>query len=240
MRELFNTKQVFGISLKKIARGSQDARITFNNHTMKFFKEMAALEFSFTYAKCSMGRKNDKNGTVTLATQDSRFVIQSNSGATYDFQIKANDSTKFSGLKYEPTAKGSNAARLGKATVELVVRAMQDHKLTFDKASSAYPKTASEFMVEQTAYKVMIKDLIREGVDVGVRDEQEAIDNILFVYGTKPFVANAKLQQITWLHKVLVGIPRNERNEFCSDMIFLAMKVGRGRLDRYGPFAKIY
>ena len=33
---------------------------------------------------------------------------------------------------------------------------------------------------------------------------------------------------------------RSERNDFCSDMIFLAMKVGRGKDDRYGPFAKIY
>jgi len=46
--------------------------------------------------------------------------------------------------------------------------------------------------------------------------------------------------QITWLHQVMVELPRNELSDFCADMIFLAMKVGRSGRDRYGPFAKIY
>ena len=49
---------------------------------------------------------------------------------TYRFQIKANDSGKKTGsnLKFEPTAKGAAAARMGKATRELVFDLMRSPK----------------------------------------------------------------------------------------------------------------
>ena len=238
MRVLFNSKKVFGISLKKIGSGS--ARIKFYNDTKQSFTDQASMEFKYNYALCKLGTKRDKAGDQTLSSQDTRFVVEQGNGAQHDFQIKANNSTDFSGLKWEPTSKGSSAARLGKATVELVIRAMEDHGLSFDKANTSYPRNAEDFLAEIDTYKSMIKDLIRQGVDIEVKDEQVAIDNLLLVFTTKPHVANSKCMQITWLHQVMVGLARTERNEFCSDMIFLAMKVGRGKSDRYGPFAKIY
>ena len=238
MRVLFNSKKVFGISLKKI--GSGNAQIKFYNDTKRGFTDQASMEFKYNYALCKLGTKRDKAGEQTLSSQDTRFVIEQGNGATHDFQIKANNSTDFSGLKWEPTTKGASAARLGKATVELVVRAMEDHGLSFDKANTSYPRNAEDFLAEIDTYKSMIKDLIRQGVDVEVKDEQVAVDNLLLVFTTKPHVANSKCMQITWLHQVMAGLARTERNEFCSDMIFLAMKVGRGKSDRYGPFAKIY
>ena len=51
-------------------------------------------------------------------------------------------------MKWEPTTKGASAARLGKATVELVVRAMEDHGLSFDKANTSYPRNAEDFLAE--------------------------------------------------------------------------------------------
>ena len=135
MRVLFREKKVFGISLKKI--GSGPAKIEFANDSKKFFSDMASLEFKFLYAKCSLGTKNDKNGEVTMSSQDTRFVVEQGNGAQHDFQIKSNSSTSFGGLKWEPTSKGASAARLGKATVELVIRAMDDHGLTFDKSNAS-------------------------------------------------------------------------------------------------------
>ena len=238
MRVLFNSKKVFGISLKKI--GSGKAKIEFYNDTKQSFTDQASMEFKFNYALCKMGTKRDKAGDKTLSSQDTRFVVEQGNGAQHDFQIKSNSSTSFGGLKWEPTSKGASAARLGKATVELVIRAMDDHGLTFDKSNASYPKSAEEFKSQIETYRSMIKDLIRQGVDIEVKDENVAIDNLLLVFTTKPFVANSKLMQITWLYKVMVEMSRSERNDFCSDMIFLAMKVGRGKSDRYGPFAKIY
>ena len=52
---------------------------------------------------------------------------------------------------------------------------------------------------------------------------------------TQPYVANSKLQQITWLDQVL-SLSKQERDEFATDMIFIAKKEG----SRYGPFAKIF
>ena len=198
------------------------------------------MEFKYNYALCKLGTKRDKAGDQTLSSQDTRFVVEQGNGAQHDFQIKANNSTDFSGLKWEPTSKGSSAARLGKATVELVIRAMEDHGLSYDKANTSYPRSAEEFLAEIDTYKSMIKSLIQQGVDIEVKDEQVAVDNLLLVFTTKPHVANSKCMQINWLHSVMVDLNRSERNDFCSDMIFLAMKVGRGRSDRYGPFAKIY
>ena len=238
MRVLFNSKKVFGISLKKIGSGS--ARIKFYNDTKQSFTDQASMEFKYNYALCKLGTKRDRAGDQTLSTQDTRFVVEQGNGAQHDFQIKANNSSDFSGLKWEPTSKGASAARLGKATVELVVRAMEDHGLSFDKANTSYPRSAEEFLAEIDTYKSMIKSLIQQGVDIEVKDEQVAVDNLLLVFTTKPHVANSKCMQITWLHQVMVELSRSERNDFCSDMIFLAMKVGRGRSDRYGPFAKIY
>jgi len=120
MRMLFKSKQVFGISLKKVAAG-EDARMEFLNHKSEFFTNLSQMHFTYEKAECKLGTKNDKEGTVTLQTQDTRLLIKDGSN-TYNFQIKANDSTKMSGLKYEPTSSGATAARLGKATVDLVMR----------------------------------------------------------------------------------------------------------------------
>ena len=234
MRILFNTRKVFGISLKKVAKG-QPARIEFVNHSQKFLKSLDSIHMSYSYSKCGLGTKKDKGGNTVISSQDTRFVVVSGAGAKYDFQIKANDSTKFSGLKYEPTASGASAARLGKATIELVIDQMKGYGLSFDKSKDAYAKTPEDFLDQESDIKQMIKNLKNAGVDIGVKDEKEAFDNLLFSMNTQPHVANSKLQQITWLDQVL-SLGKDERDEFATDMIFIAKKEG----DRYGPFAKIF
>ena len=117
---------------------------------------------------------------------------------------------------------------------------MEDHRLTFDKSKNSYPKTLDDFEPLVPTYKTMISDLKNVGVDIEVKDAQTAVDNMLTVMCCNPHVVNTKCMQITWLHQVMVKMQRSELNDFCADMVFLAMKVGRGNRDRYGPFAKIY
>ena len=50
MRVLFNSKRVFGISLKKV--GSGTARIKFYNDTKRSFTDQASMEFKYNYALC--------------------------------------------------------------------------------------------------------------------------------------------------------------------------------------------
>ena len=239
MRMLFKSKQVFGISLKKVAAG-KDAKIEFLNHKSEFFTKLEQLHFTFDKAECKLGTKNDKEGTKTLQTQDTRLLIK-DGGNTYNFQIKANDSTKMSGLKYEPTSSGATAARLGKATVDLVMRLVKDYKehgfIEFQKDAASYPQNAKQFEENKNGnWKEMLGCLKTNGVDFGdVNSADQAWKNLKFVFGTKPHVANAKCQQIKWLCGFMKLDP-GERDDFGTDMVFLAKKEGRS----YGPFAKIY
>jgi len=238
MRMLFKSKQVFGISLKKVAAG-EDARMEFLNHKSEFFTNLEKLHFDFERAECKLGTKNDKEGTVTLQTQDTRLLIK-DGGNTYNFQIKANDSTKMSGLKYEPTSSGATAARLGKATVDLVMRLVKDYEqhgfIAFQKDAASYPQTAKQFEENKNGdWKAMLSCLQSNGVNFGDADAEQAYKNLKFVFGTKPYVANAKCQQIKWLCGFM-KLSSDNRNDFGTDMVFLAKKEGKS----YGPFAKIY
>ena len=231
---LFKAKQVFGISLKKVAAG-QDATITFANDRSEFFQSLDKLHFEYDGADCKMGKKMDKEGTITLSTQDTRLLIK-DGGNTYNFQIKGNNSTGMSNLKYEPTASGSTAARLGKATVELVERLLSDYSLNFKKDNAAYPQNADDFVNDRgNDWLGLIKTLEQNRVDIDAKSAEEAYNNLLFVFGTKAHVANSKCQQIKWLSEFL-SLSDDDRDNFGTDMVFLAKKEGSS----YGPFAKIY
>ena len=235
-RTLFKEKQIWGISLKKIS--GNEAQWEEVNTTEQFFTNLDSLTFTYDKAQCKLGVKTLNDGTVTLQTQDTR-IFMVDGGKTYNFQIKANSSTSFSNLKYEPTASGAGAARLGKATIELVDDLLESYGLVFDKTNSKYPKTADEFMAKEIEYKTMIKYLYKQGIDLGFDDgaktNETAFNNLLFVYGSQPHVANSKLIQITWLYNFLT-LNKQNRNKFGTDLVFLAMKAGR----RYGPFGKLY
>jgi len=234
MRVLFKNKQVFGISLKKVAAG-KDARIEFVNDKSEFFANLAKMRFSYIAADCKMGKKKDKEGAITLSTQDTRVYVK-DGGNVYNFQIKGNNSTGMSNLKYEPTSSGATAARLGKATVELVEQLLKDYKLSFTKDNASYPQTAKEFCDDKSEdWKGLINILQKNRVQIDAKTADEAYDNLAFVFGTKPHVANSKCQQIKWLSEFLSLSPE-DRDKFGTDMVFLAKKEGT----KYGPFAKIY
>ena len=72
------------------------------------------------------GRGN--TGFPTIESQDTVMVV-THKPKTFKVQIKANDSTKFSNLKWEPTEKGKGAARMGKATRELVFDLMKEYDI---------------------------------------------------------------------------------------------------------------
>ena len=234
MRMLFKARQVFGVSLKKVAAGQSDATVTFANHKSEFFQSLDKMHFEYVGADCKMGKKKDKEGAITLSTQDTRLYVK-DGGNVYNFQIKGNNSTGMSNLKYEPTASGATAARLGKATVELVERLLKDYNLSFTKDNTAYPQDANAFINDSTDWKGLIKILHKNRVQIDAKTVDEAYDNLLFVFGTKPHVANSKCQQIKWLSEFL-SLSDDDRDNFGTDMVFLAKKEGSA----YGPFAKIY
>ena len=73
-------------------------------------------------------------------------------------------------------------------------------------------------------------------VDTSCSDEDEFATNIENLFMDKPYVANSKLMQLTFLDDVL-SIDKEEKfTEFWTDMVFLSIKKG----DKFGPFGKLF
>ena len=191
------------------------------------------------------GKKRGAPGAATLV-QDTILTIKdpgliSGKKVEYKVQIKANDSTKFSNLKWEPTIKSKGAARLGKATVELVLDLMKVYGImkSYEPNNKAFPRNKTEFRKVEDDYREIIDELISDRfVDVGRVDVETAIINIketFDVYRGQPWVAVSKLQQLRFLY-ALMTLPQKKRNDFCTSLIFTAEKAGK----RYGPYGKIY
>ena len=231
LRTLFTDEIVVGVSLKKVS--GKEAYFERVNLSEKDFKSYKQMYFTISEVKCDLSLGKDKKGRTSFSTQDSRVFVDGPK-TTYNFQIKANDSSKISNLKWEPTASGQAAARLGKAPVDMVKKLMIDYGIRFDNKNGQYPKSLSEFMDDQEDYAKMIERLSGKGVDFV--DEKKAINNIAIVFGTEnSYVANSKLMQIKFLD-VLYSLDEKERNQFMTDMTFLAQKKG----ERFGPFGKLY
>ena len=257
-RALFKTKQIMGISLKKVGKNVSWKEV---NVSGKFFKELKTTKMTLDSAKCLLGTKTinvetakkdiergKKRGAPGAATlvQDTILTIKdpgliSGKKVEYKVQIKANDSTKFSNLKWEPTIKAKGAARLGKATVELVLDLMKVYGImkSYEPNNKAFPRNKTEFRKVEDDYREIIDELISDRfVDVGRVDVETAIINIketFDVYRGQPWVAVSKLQQLRFLY-ALMTLPQKKRNDFCTSLIFTAEKAGK----RYGPYGKIY
>jgi len=231
LRTLFKDEIVVGVSLKKVSGG--EAYYEKVNVNTKDFESYKQMYFTISEVKCDLSLGKDKKGRTSFGTQDSRVFVDGPK-TTYNFQIKANDSSGLSNLKWEPTASGQAAARLGKAPVDMVKKLMIDYGIRFDNKNGQYPKSLPEFMDDQEDYAKMIQRLSKKGVDFV--DEKKAINNIAMVFGTENYyVANSKLMQIKFLD-VLYSLNEKERNQFMTDMTFLAQKKG----ERFGPFGKLY
>ena len=267
-RRLYQTRQIMGISLKKVGKTATFKEV---NVTGKFFKKLKATKMILKSATCKLGTVKisdkaaedairrgklsprtglvgrGKAGAATLI-QDSKLVIEdpgigpSGKPTIYNVQIKANDSTKFSNLKWEPTIKAKSGARLGKATVELVLDLMRVYKMmpTYEPDNKVFPRDKTGFREVIPMYTKILDELVNDNwVDLGPGvDTTTAIINIAEtydIYRGQPWVAQSKLQQIRFIY-ALAAIGEKERNDFCTSLIFTAEKAGT----RYGPYGKIY
>jgi hypothetical protein len=258
-RALFRTKQIMGISLKKVGSKAEWKEV---NVSGKFFKNLKATHMTLEEAKCLLGTKRidpkkaradiergkprGAPGAATL-TQDTVLTIKdpgivSGKKTEYKVQIKANNSTGFSNLKWEPTIKGKSEARLGKATVELVLDLMKVYGMmtTYEPDNKALPKNKTQFREVENDYRQIIGELLADQfVDLGNGvDVETAIINIketFDVYRGQPWVAASKLQQLRFIYS-LAALSKKKRDDFCTSLIFTAEKAGK----RYGPYGKIY
>jgi len=271
-RALFRSRQIVGISLKKVSGGATWKEV---NVSGKFFKNLKATKMKLTSAKCELGtvkikektirdavargKKNPRTGSTknplgkagaATITQDTILEIYDPGvgpeakPTTYKVQIKANNSTGFSNLKWEPTITSKTGARLGKATVELVLDLMKAYGMMaqYEPDNKKFPQDQTSFRDVQDEYRDIIEELLDDKfVDLGVKDATTALINIsetFDIHRGQPWVASSKLQQLRFLYALMTvkGDKPKRINDFCTSLIFTAEKAGK----RYGPYGKIY
>jgi hypothetical protein len=207
-------------------------------------------------------RKNlGTTGYPTIETQDTVLTIEdTDNDVTYKVQIKNTSTTKMDNLKFEPTEKGKSSARMGKATRAFVFDIMQAYGILtkFPQTHQQYPKTKTAFnRTKMNAVEKQIKDIQTKCKSLGfTADMGDVIPSLSSVIGViniketmdrkgEAWTANSKLQQISFLNAIL-SLPKTGKgsvNDFCTDLIYLAAKQGRGGGffgAGYGPFGKIY
>ena len=237
LRDAWAKHEIIGISLKAIGSGDT-ARWQAVNTNIEFVNARSDLNFRLTFKlkeiRCYL--KIDKDGGVT---QDS-WVYIDNGPTQYKFQVKANSSSdrSGSGLKYEGQEEGATAARLGKATVDLLMDLMDEAGIPFDKNKTSYPMSVDELIKKEDEYRKKLATLASKGVKLsndGTQTADKAYDALLYLMNREPWVANSRCQQITWLCQLL-KLQGPKQQEFLADLVFLSKKEGK----RYGPFGKIY
>ena len=256
MRDMFKNNEVVGISLKKISL--KEAQYTVNNLDSKFFKKLENRDGQYAYrfssARLALGWDKNKK---SFETADGVIKLKDNADKdNYTFQIKGNQTSSFSNLKFEPNALGG-AAFLGKAPLDLVQKLVKDSKdvpdVLFNRSSrdnKNYPKSLTEFQegvkIDGTPYGVkqyteMFTRVIKAGVDTGnCKDEAQFVTNMekSFREGDRNAVkAHSKLMILFFMDQLL--LKKTNRDDLLTDIIFLAAKQGR-KVSNFGVFGKLF
>ena len=242
MRNMFQNREVVGISLKKIS--GKQAQYEEINVDESFFKriEYGSGEYDFKLSKITL--KLNLKGDA-FATQDTWIFLKDSVKDIAKFQLKGNTTSRLSNLKFEGTEIGAAAARLGKSPLNLVEKlsSMADPKLynATTKANGNYPTNSDEFEKRQKEFTSMFTRVIKhpEVKDIGIKTEKEFVFNMLKVFATKQsHIANVKLMQLYFVDRLLMLKPEI-RNEYLTDLLFIAQKKGDKIFD-FGPFGKLY
>ena len=210
--------------------------------------------YRFSSARLALGWDKNKK---SFETADGVIKLKDNADKdNYTFQIKGNQTSSFSNLKFEPNALGG-AAFLGKAPLDLVQKLVKDSKdvpdVLFNRSSrdnKNYPKSLTEFQegvkIDGTPYGVkqyteMFTRVIKAGVDTGnCKDEAQFVTNMekSFREGDRNAVkAHSKLMILFFMDQLL--LKKTNRDDLLTDIIFLAAKQGR-KVSNFGVFGKLF
>ena len=242
MRSMFEKREVVGISLKKIS--GKQAQYEEINVNESFFKkiEYGSGEYDFKLSKIilKLNLKGDD-----FATQDTNIFLKDSTKDIAKFQLKGNTTSRLANLKFEGTELGAAAARLGKAPLNLVEKLSNfvDPKLynSTTKANGNYPTNSVEFEARQKEFSDMFNRVVKlpEVKDIGIKTDKEFVFNMLKVFTTnRSHIANIKLMQLYYVDRLMMLKP-DIRNEYLTDLLFIAQKKGAKVFD-FGPFGKLY
>ena len=239
MRDMYKRRQVIGLSLKLIS--GQQARYEEVNITEQDFKKYETKEGDYDYNLGRIVMKFSLKSPGVFSTQDTNiFLLNKDRKEIAKFQIKGNTTSSLANLKVEGTEIGASAARLGKAPLPLVALLTKNYKKTFENTNSKFPTNLKEFDKVKMKYADMFETVSKEkNVITEVKDKKEFLKNIEKAFTNKqPWIANSKLMQLNFVN-MLLSLKEKERDEYITDLLFLAQKKGRTVFD-FGPFGKLY
>lgn len=236
LQDMFNSRQVVGISLKKMS--GKTARWELVNFDGEDVFDGNEYRFKFQESKLNLSL----SGTSFVNTESS-FQIAS-SKVTINFQIRQN-SRGFNNLKIEGTDVSARAARLGKAPLDMVSAALKSYGIrNHDRWRSwrKYPQNIDDFLNEQDIHVERFKSLKRTGrVEMNIKSEEDFINNMTTAFESakndnERAVANSKLMQLDLLNEIFTIRDINKVSDLLSDISYLGQKKGA----LFGPFAKLY
>ena len=215
---------------------------------------------------CKFGLTTKQSTHPQFETQDT--IVNIYNGPTYlaFFQIKGNNTSNLSNLKFEGTAKAAGAARLGKAPLPLVRKLSiglgtlvngESVPLFHDKKSTwqNQPQTLDQWAQKKGKYIKMFSDAQKRasslgiGLDFGMASVKSSSNtmnpstfeqNVAQVYrGSKSHIANNKLIQLSFVYNLLMLKDKDTINKYITDLLFIAEKKGN-TIFPFGPFGKLY
>ena len=247
LRRYFKSKEVMGISLKKTGKVAYYEEVNLSG----VIRDTTTDNFDVPMSDfISLFNIEPKTG---MFTQDVKIKVDDpDTKKTFTFQIKANssDSKKGSNLKFEPTMKGASSARLGKAPVDDVCEILKFIKSSaeFVNDYGKYPGTALDFKThpkgESYFRNKVLPTLVKGGskITTDVSDIDTIISNIQESYNSsmdRTTNTRCKLMGLDFFYQVS-KLTNNQRNEFVTDMVYLAQKKAFGKRKDFGPFGKIF
>lgn len=234
LRKLFKEKKVIGISLKKISRDV--AKFEEVNIDLKHFMELDKLDEKYSNVKKpKLDLTIDINNPSKYETQD--LIISLDGPKKVKFQIKGNQTTKYSNLKYEAILSGSGG-RSGKAEVDKVSKLIKFYtNKEFSNKYSDHPKTYKEFNTLSNIKKYLkLYNKIKNDVETNISGgDKEFLDSFTHGFKYDPIIANTKLLLMEFI-SIIIEIPKNKLDDFWVDMVWLSEKKGGG----FGPHGKLY
>lgn len=248
LRTMYLKKRVMGISLKKTGKIAYYEKVNLDKDgfipdTKNYNYAVPMSDFYATFMLENTG----------MFTQDVKITVDADAeNKTFSFQIKANssDATGGSNLKFEPTMKGAAAARLGKAPVEQVATILKEvnSQAQFKNDHKLYPNTTKTFEKHPKKGEEYFRKVLQalttgqSKITTDITNVDDIINNIKESFGTKMdrgTNVKAKLMGLDFFYQVS-KLTQVQRNEFITDMIFLAQKKATKKIDHFGPFGKIY
>ena len=251
MRQMYHKKVIMGISLKKTGRIAYYEEVNLDG----FIRGLTTENYNYDVPMSDFIANFKIEPSTKMFTQDVKIDVNAErEGKVFTFQIKALDSGSSGGqnLKFEPTMKGASSARLGKAPVDKVASLLKDidGSAEFVNKYQEYPADLDQFeKISQKHNEKYYRDEVLPTLLLGskkiksetnnVNDAINAIKQSFDSTKDKKTNVRCKLMALDFFYQVS-KLSHVNRNEFITDMVFLAQKKAFSKAQYFGPFGKIY